>query len=240
MREIETKRKALGKGLEQLFSGESLYQNPLDKIESMISFKLKSLKEDSIFYKASYVTKIQKKETQKIKLGVGICTFNRQEYVKNNVKILKEIDFGTNNKLEVFISDNSQNLEINRKNKHIHIFKNKNTGGSGGFTRCMIEALNFSAKSKDKLTHFILMDDDVKFDSESIIRTFNLLTVIKDEYKLNFIGGAMLDMEEQELQFCNGEFWDCEFCEDFVVHNNNNRQLSNVLEILKNEAITKC
>ena len=33
---METKRKALGKGLEQLFSGESLYQNPLEKIESEI------------------------------------------------------------------------------------------------------------------------------------------------------------------------------------------------------------
>ena len=33
---METKRKALGKGLEQLFRGESLYQNPLEKIESEI------------------------------------------------------------------------------------------------------------------------------------------------------------------------------------------------------------
>ena len=32
---METKRKALGKGLEQLFSNESLYSNPLDTLEEM-------------------------------------------------------------------------------------------------------------------------------------------------------------------------------------------------------------
>ena len=31
----ENKRKALGKGLEQLFSNESLYSNPLDTLDEM-------------------------------------------------------------------------------------------------------------------------------------------------------------------------------------------------------------
>ena len=33
---MENKRKALGRGLEQLFSNESLYVNPIDPIEEIV------------------------------------------------------------------------------------------------------------------------------------------------------------------------------------------------------------
>ena len=55
---------------------------------------------------------------------------------------------------DVFISDNSQTLDNDKINsKHINVFKNKNLGGSGGFTRALIEimkALIDQQKSKQK------------------------------------------------------------------------------------------
>lgn len=61
-----------------------------------------------------------------------------------------------------------------RKNLKVHIYyhRNKNVGGSGGFTRGMIESI----RQKPKATHVLLMDDDVVVLSESIKRTYCVFT----------------------------------------------------------------
>ena len=40
------------------------------------------------------------------------------------------------------------------------------------------------------LTHVLLMDDDVVMQPESIYRTYRILSLLKDEYKDSFVGGA--------------------------------------------------
>ena len=79
---------------------------------------------------------------------------------------------------------------------HISIVPNPNVGGAGGFARGMLEALAGGA------THVLLMDDDVHVSPESFKRTYNLLSLVKNCYKQAFLNGAMLSLEEPNLQYC--------------------------------------
>ena len=208
-----------------------------------LTFVLESFEEGGIFYEGAYISDIAEKERD-VRLGIGICTFKREEYVKNNISnlnkyLLTPADCPLKGKLEVFISDNAQTLgNIFDKNQNIHLVNNKNSGGSGGFTRCMIEALKFNENNKNKLTHLILMDDDVKFDPESILRTYKILTLLKPEYIKAFIGGAMFKMGNPNIQHASGEFWHGNRCESFVETYNSNRNMVDLKDILENELLT--
>ena len=74
----------------------------------------------------------------------------------------------------VFVSDNGNSLNYNTDSNHIKVYSNKNYGGAGGFTRCLIEAMN---NDMAQYTHFIFMDDDVVLD-----RRFG--NVIEDVFNL--------------------------------------------------------
>ena len=87
---------------------------------------------------------------------------------------------------------NKEELECD----HLWIHPNPNTGGSGGFSRGIIEA----NLQKEPATHVLLMDDDVIILPESLKRTYRLLTLLKEEYKNHFISGAMLYYERMNEQ----------------------------------------
>ena len=90
------------------------------------------------------------------------------------------------------VVDNGRTLDTEKYNsEYVHIYPNQNVGGAGGFTRGIIESMD----AEKKPTHIILMDDDVKILPESLIRTYSLLAIMKDEYDSHFISGAMLFME---------------------------------------------
>ena len=111
-----------------------------------------------------------------------------------------------NGHLEVFISDNGKTLDIDRlSSEHIHMFQNKNTGGAGGFTRTLIEM--WSGNKEYKLTHALLMDDDILLDVGSLERTYRILSIVKDEYIDTFIGGAMLRNDNKDVQEEAGASW---------------------------------
>ncbi len=95
------------------------------------------------------------------------------------------------------VVDNGRTLDTEKYNsEYVHIYPNQNVGGAGGFTRGIIESMD----AEKKPTHIILMDDDVKILPESLIRTYSLLAIMKDEYDSHFISGAMLFMEHMNIQ----------------------------------------
>ena len=74
----------------------------------------------------------------------------------------------------------------------------------------MIEAMEQTPRA----THVLLMDDDVSISPESIIRTFNLLSIVNDEYSEAFLSGAMMSMDQPNLRYedvgfvaCNGKYF---------------------------------
>lgn len=140
-----------------------------------------------------------------------ICTFKREKYVYKNMKMLEDEfllnkDSELNGRLYVNISDNAKTIDTSQfESDYIRVYENKNLGGAGGFTRCLIE----SKKMQDScnLTHVLLMDDDVVMQPESIYRTYRILSLLKDEYKDSFVGGAMIRTDLQWFQTEAGGTW---------------------------------
>lgn len=178
--------------------------------ESVIAyFKIVSCDDNVILWKSEYETDIEETDINPVKIAVGICTFKREKFIAKNLKLLKEnIIFNKKSylysKLDVYVSDNGQTLDVNNlQSDNIHIFPNKNLGGSGGFTRCIIEALT----SKKGYSHIILMDDDILLDTHVIEKTFVFLSMLKAEYRDIMIGGSMLILNEKYRQFENAALY---------------------------------
>ena len=87
----------------------------------------------------------------------------------------------------------------------MNIIPNKNVGGSGGFTRGLIQAERDSEKYH--LSHVIFMDDDIVIEPDALVRTYAILALLKDEYKNKGIGGAHLRLDFPYIQHASGESW---------------------------------
>lgn len=190
---------------------EILLDYNCDDRTGMYSFNIISLTDGAKFYGGYYYTEIDDTLINPTNISVIICTYKREKNIYRNIKIIEDA-FLLNEisdlyeKLNVVISDNSQTLNINNFNSaNIHVYKNKNLGGSGGFTRGLIETLKL--KEQIPITHVLLMDDDVVIQPESIYRTYKLFSLIKESYKDSYIGGAMLRMDRPWIQAEAGATW---------------------------------
>lgn len=141
-------------------------------------------------------------EINPVKIGVVICTYRREEYLRRNIANLSEyIRSLSDSFFDVFVIDNGRTVEDNF-GEGIFVIPNDNTGGSGGFTRGIKEVL------KGDYTHFLLMDDDIVFDVNTLQRIYAMLCVLCDEYKDASVGGAMLILDRPYLQEEIGAMWD--------------------------------
>lgn len=180
-------------------------------IQGMYAFSILSLEDGSEFYDGCYYTELSEEKIHDVNLGLVICTYKREKYVYRNVSMLSDAllrnpESELKEHLEVVISDNAHTLDKRKfGSDKVHVFENKNAGGSGGFTRGLIECMNLSESKK--ITHALLMDDDVVIQPESIYRTYKLLTLLKPEYQDSYIGGAMLRTDKQWFQTESGGSW---------------------------------
>jgi GT2 family glycosyltransferase len=147
---------------------------------------------------------------EKVKIAAVICTHKREEFVRSNINLVLDEIYDNKNEdsiienVDFFIVDNGKTLSPDIwNNPHIKLFPNKNLGGSGGFTRGMIEAL----KCGDEYTHVLLMDDDIKFEPEIFTKTIRILQLRKPEYDELWVGSGMLQMDIPWRQFTMGERW---------------------------------
>ncbi len=167
-----------------------------------VGFAIES--EGSVFIKDSYYfAKIDQADIRQVELSLVTTTFKKEDFVKANVALLKkeivESDEPIAQHFRMHVIDNGKTLDVDELSSDcITVHPNSNVGGSGGFARGMIEAL----EQQPPATNVLLMDDDVAVSPESIMRTFTLLTLSNDEYKDAFISGAMLNYEIGE------DFWE--------------------------------
>lgn len=177
----------------------------------MLYFTLEALEDGGQFTGGYYHVDNAESSIRNVKIGLGICTFKREKFIEKNIRLLNENVFDNKNcilngHLEVYISDNGKTLDKDKLcNEHIHIFDNKNTGGAGGFTRTMMEMTKDG--NPDGITHVLVMDDDILLDTEALVKTYRILTIIKDEYVDAFIGGAMLRNDLMDIQVEAGASW---------------------------------
>lgn len=155
---------------------------------------------------AYWYSNVNENSTSQIELAVCTTTFKKEAYIMDNIdtfinKISKSADDVS--KHCVFnVVDNASSLpieytsRIKAEHPEVNIVPNVNSGGAGGFARGMIESMRNSPKA----THVLLMDDDVWITASSIIKTYNLLSILKPEWQSAFISGANLSMLEPELR----------------------------------------
>ena len=165
-------------------------------------------------------------KSRQVKMGVSICTFKREEYVRRTVDKLVEFS-RYHHWLKILVVDNGSTLK-EVENDNLRIIHNPNYGGSGGFTRGLIE--NLEKKEND---YILLMDDDIDLEVSSLDRMYALLCGLKDQYMDSFLSGAMLRMDSPCVQHENTAYW-----EKFRLHSlGKGWDLSKEEYLLKNEFI---
>lgn len=180
-------------------------QNDLEKVISLsdcsgnfLVFTIRALENDVKIWNGSYLGEFE--EAQDINIGIIICTFKREDYVKRNLRTLQTL-MKENPHFHVMIIDNGQTLpEI--RNKQLQVIHNRNYGGSGGFTRGLIEQVNQGAND-----YVLMMDDDILIETSSLERVYSLCRHIKSQYAQQMIAGAMLSMDEPVIQYENTAYW---------------------------------
>ncbi len=127
---------------------------------------------------------------RQVRLGVVITTYNRQKYVTAN---LGELQHLPKDDYHVVVVDNAENLNLPSSDR-VTVLPNPNLGGAGGFSRGL-----FHLRELGGFTHALFMDDDVRFEIESIRRTRTFMQYARDA-KL-CVSGAMFVETQPHLQY---------------------------------------
>jgi len=124
-----------------------------------------------------------------VNLAICICTYKKEEYITRTLRALFESTTLKKSRavFTVYIADNGGTLNLDKDiaRKNVRLIANRNTGGSGGFTRALYEAV----QSRNH-THYLFMDDDVVLDPEVINKTIALFALARGEV---MIAGTMFD-----------------------------------------------
>ena len=98
---------------------------------NFITFAITALEDGVQFFKGAYYGQFE--DAHDTNIGIIICTFKREDYVKRNLKTLQEL-MKENPHFHVMVIDNGRTLPETR-NEQLQVIHNRNYGGSGGFTR---------------------------------------------------------------------------------------------------------
>lgn len=146
-----------------------------------------------------------------VNLAIGICTYRREEYVQRTIRnlsdhILQNLESGLCGHVHIFVSDNGGTLSKEKlNNEFVHVVSNKNAGGAGGFGRCMLETMK--VQERCGFTHILLMDDDIILEPEAVFRTWQMLSLLKEEYRGHLLGGGLLRLDIPYIQHENSAQW---------------------------------
>lgn len=145
------------------------------------------------------------------KLACNICTFHREEEVQANLRKLKKncLEHTSSvlfDHMSVYVVDNGKSFNIGTDaHPSIHYFSNKNIGGTGGFTRGLVEILDDCKEHGH--THIVFMDDDAEIVITSLERMWSFLAYLKSEYENYTICGALMRRELPYIQAEAGARW---------------------------------
>ncbi|MBD1928170.1 glycosyltransferase family 2 protein [Trichocoleus sp. FACHB-90] len=163
-----------------------------DENAGRIYFEITCSSEQGAFKEAWIAT--DENKTRDVSLGIIICTFKKEDYIKNTLtaifqdKLLETKDF------KVFVVDNGRTLnEADFTQPKLKLVPNINAGGSGGFTRGLVEAL-----AENTSSHFLLMDDDIELESQCIYRLFSLHEYAKTDFA---VAGGLLNLEKKHMLY---------------------------------------
>lgn len=193
------------KSKEQIFSdvrhldGCEVIQIPKEfDTRSVIYVEMKSL-EDSVLRGICWGTYEPPRRDPSLMLS--ITTFRREEAVKKTVSRFEEFINASklSEKIHLCVVDNGQTAPVT-SSEHVTVIKNENLGGSGGFSRGLLEARSRGA------SHCLFMDDDASVHMQAIERTWIFFAYAKDENVA--VAGALADAQDRWKLWENGATFD--------------------------------
>ena len=212
--------------VEKEVDGDARVEFEIAELESegLLYLEIESLEDGGVFFGGSLFA--EEDPLRSTKIAIAICTYRREKYLERNIANLRG-EFQKNpvlkNAFDVIVVDNGQTLAL-EEDENVRVVKNKNLGGSGGFTRGIIEAY-----LAGKYTHFLLQDDDIVFDPKMLERVLVYLSYAKNE-KLA-IGGAMLRLDKPSIQYEMGSA----FMGTYIAPNGRGYDVSLPIDVLRNE-----
>ena len=164
-----------------------------------------------------------------VKTSILITTFHREEFLIPNLLELKTIEDYLD---KVIIVDNGNSLSLDpnvfSKEKFI-VIPSYNLGGTGGFTRGMMEAVKIGS------SHVFIMDDDIVLIPEVIKKAISFTSCLSEEHKQDWIGFSMFPLDKPLVQYELGTKWNGVK----MLLNKRNLDLSKVNNLLKNQTNQK-
>lgn len=150
---------------------------------------------------AYYTATVPDGSVRPVELALSTTTFKKESYITHNIQLVRDKVLGSSEPIakhfRMYVVDNGRTLDAGGlSGDGVTVFPNQNVGGSGGFAYGMVKALDAG-----DVTHILLMDDDVEVSPESIIRTYNLLTIVNDDYAEAFVSGAMMNYDEPDVHW---------------------------------------
>lgn len=148
-----------------------------------------------------YAARVDESKIRSVELALSTTTFKKERYVTHNIDLVKKKILGSDDPIaqhfRMYVIDNGRTLDAKALSGNgVTVFPNANVGGAGGFAYGMIKALD-----SHEVTNILLMDDDVEVSPESIKRTYELLTILNDEYAEGFVSGAMMNYSEPDVHW---------------------------------------
>lgn len=165
---------------------------------TVVGFTLESLNDGGCFVNGAYYGEFS--DWQERKIGIATCTYRREKYVERTIALLREYMLD-HEWLQLLVIDNGQTLEPIEE-QGVRIIHNPNYGGSGGFTRGLVEYVEAG-----QVDYVQLMDDDIVLETAALDRTHSLLSGLKAEFRDSFLSGAMLSIEKPTIQYENTAYW---------------------------------
>ena len=185
---------------EKNIMGDWMHTFPVDETDADILGIRLTARTDGIVLGGGYDGMFETWSAHRI--GAVICTYRREAFVTRLMDTLDRFA-QMHDWLHVLVVDNGGTLpagtSASNKIKTIH---NRNYGGSGGFTRGMIELVERG--SEDSI---LLMDDDIVLEPSAIERMHAMLCGLREDYSESFFAGAMLAMEKPTIQWENTATW---------------------------------
>ena len=132
---------------------------------------------------------------REVSLSVGLCTLDREGLLAETMAELVPL-LATEPALRRIILVNQgqpfsdPSLRALRQTAGVMVIRQPNRGGTGGFTRTMIETLN----AAEPVTHHLVMDDDISLDARIISRAVRFLGHCTRDVAL---GGQAIELEDR-------------------------------------------
>lgn len=157
----------------------------------LLYFEVTAVGDDVRFLKASWLAEVA---PTPVRLGIVLCTFNRERFVAAVLKTMAADPVLLARLDRVFVVNQGKpGLArhplvaplVDRIGSRLTIIEQGNFGGAGGFTRGLMASLD-----DPTLTHCAFLDDDIRLESDTILRLIAFLSLAKDNVA---VAGHMLD-----------------------------------------------